>query len=279
MSIVFDEARHTFKLDTPGTSYIMQTADGFLGHSYYGRRINDTWPGDMMRIEEAPFVPSENERERCAFNDAFPFEYPAEGAGDYRETALKVREENGAGVCVLKYRSHSIYKGKKPICGMPSTFAGEDEADTLEILLQDEALGLDVVLYYTAFRDTDVITRHVSIANKGSKPVKLEKCLSAVIDIDGMDYDTISLHGSWGRERMIVMRPVTRGKFTVSSKRGETSHQDHCFIGICAHDATEDSGEVYGLHFVYSGNFEAFAEGTQFDRIRAGIGINPDNFT
>jgi len=42
---------------------------------------------------------------------------------------------------------------------------------------------------------------------------------------------------------------------------------------------TEESGEVYGLSLVYSGNFIAEAEVDPFDTTRVRIGISPDTFT
>ena len=37
-------------------------------------------------------------------------------------------------------------------------------------------------------------------------------------------------------------------------------------------------GEVYAMNFVYSGNFQAQAEVSQFDSIRMSMGIHPENF-
>ena len=42
---------------------------------------------------------------------------------------------------------------------------------------------------------------------------------------------------------------------------------------------TQDSGEVYAMNFVYSGNFIAQAEKSQFDSVRMTMGIHPEGFT
>ena len=68
------------------------------------------------------------------------------------------------------------------------------------------------------------------------------------------------------------------GKQSVGSVRGESSHQEHPFIALLSENATQDTGEVYGMHFVYSGNFLAQAELSQFDSIRMTMGIHPENF-
>ena len=43
-------------------------------------------------------------------------------------------------------------------------------------------------------------------------------------------------------------------------------------------NATQTTGEVYAMHFIYSGNFIAQLEKSQFDSIRAVMGIHPADF-
>ncbi len=104
--------------------------------------------------------------------------------------------------------------------------------------------------------------------------------MSACLDLDCTDekYDILTLHGSWARERQMERRSLMHGKQSVGSVRGESSHQEHPFIALLSADATQDAGEVYGMHFVYSGNFLAQAELSQFDSIRMTMGIHPENF-
>ena len=87
MSILYDEKRRIFKLDTPKSSYMIGIVDeeNFIGHVYYGERLNTTDVGYLMRLEEPPFVPSRNNRDRVTFLDSFPMEYPAAGLGDFRK--------------------------------------------------------------------------------------------------------------------------------------------------------------------------------------------------
>ena len=97
MSIVFDENLDLFCLETANTSYIIGLADHrtFVGHVYYGRRVRGQDLRYLLRTGEAPFVPSENERERCSFYDTFPSEYSGNGVGDYRESSIAVRTQAG----------------------------------------------------------------------------------------------------------------------------------------------------------------------------------------
>ena len=280
MSIAYFEKERIFKLDTPNTTYMMGIVDeeNFLGHIYYGKRMDDYQVGYMMRTEEPPFVPSKNNRERCSFYDVFPFEYPTAGLGDYRESCLCVKTEGGHCGCSFSYVSHEILEGKPQLSGLPATFGDKDTCTTLVITGEDKYVGMRVKLYYTAFEDTDVIARSVKVENMGEKPFFLTKVYSACIDMDYQDFDMISLHGSWARERHIQRKPLGYGIQNVSSFRGESSHQDHPFLALVSKNTTQETGEVYAMNFVYSGNFRAQAEVSQFDGVRMSMGIHPENF-
>jgi len=280
MNITYFDKERIFKLDTPNTSYLLGIVDeeNFIGHIYYGKRLQGHDIAYRMRTQEAPFVPSQNNRERCSFYDCFPFEYPTAGLGDYRESCLSVRTMGGYLGCNLSYVSHRILEGKPQLEGLPATFADKETATTLELTCVDNHIGMKVLLYYTAFCDTDVITRSVKIINEGTQAFYLTKVLSACLDMDNQDYEMISLHGSWARERHIQRKKVGYGIQKVSSFRGESSHQDHPFLALVSPNTTQEMGEVYAMNFVYSGNFQAQAEVSQFDSIRMSMGIHPENF-
>ena len=96
--------------------------------------------------------------------------------------------------------------------------------------------------------------------------------------MDNRDYDMITLHGSWARERHIQRKPLGYGIQRTSSFRGESSHQEHPFLALVDRHTTQEQGEVYAMNFVYSGNFCAQAEVSQFDFVRMSMGIHQENF-
>ena len=280
MNITYNEKNRVFKLDTPGTSYCIGVVDeeNFLGHVYYGRRLLDDQLTYLLRTQEAPFVPTENNRDRCSFLDSFPMEYTGSGLGDYREGTLAVRTTGGHTGVSLSYAAHRIYDGKEALTGMPATFGSKETCKTLEITCEDPILKLQVILSYSIFADTDAIARSVRIVNGGSEEIFLTKVLSACIDMDNEDYEMMTLNGSWARERVIQVSPVRKGKQSVGSVRGESSHQEHPFIAWKSPTTTEETGDIYAMNFVYSGNFLAQIEESQFGSIRAMMGIHPENF-
>ena len=280
MSIRYDEANRIFELDTRNTSYRIGIVDeeGFVGHIYYGQKIRPQKCDQFLRTCEAPFVPSKNNRERCSFMDTFPTEYSGNGIGDYRESCIAVKTANGSRTVDLKFVDYDIVNGKPGISGLPASFAGEEEVQTLVVHMMDGGCGIDVDLIYSVFEDEDVITRSVSVKNAGDKDIRLTKVYSACIDMDDEDFEMLTLHGSWARERQIERRPIAYGKQSVSSLRGESSHQDHPFMAWMTKGTDQTTGDVYGMHFVYSGNFIAQIEKSQFDSIRAVMGIHSEGF-
>ena len=282
MPIIYQEQERIFRLDTPHTTYLIAVAgsEGFLGQAYYGPSVPDDDMRYLLRLNERPGVMSDiNPRERASFYDAFPFEYPAWGGGCFREPCLRVRDARGGGNCELFYESHRIMPGKPALPGLPAAYGAPDQCTTLEIVCRDPVLELKVHLLYTVFEDSDVICRSARIENAGSAPFTLDAALSASLELDGMDFDVITLHGSWSREREIDRRPLSHGKQEAFSLRGISSHQYHPFLALCEHTATQERGLAYGMSFVYSGNFLAQAELDQYNKARAVMGIHPDGFS
>ena len=280
MGIYYNEKASLFRLDAKDTSYILKIAScGYPAHVYFGKRLPDEDLTYLLRLDENPFTPETNNRDKACYHDTLPFEYPSFGTGDYREPAFKILDENGCSTCSLTYVSHRIYGGKPKLEGLPATFAEENEATTLELYCEDKASGLQIVLVYTAFEELDVITRSVRFENKGENAVYLTRAFSTCVEFDDCNYDMITLNGSWARERHIERAPLHHGKQLIDSMRGESSHQNNPFVALVSHNATEQIGEAYGFNFVYSGNFFAQAEVTQHKKTRFLMGINSLDFS
>lgn len=276
INIFYNEKDKAFKLRANNTDYMMKVCEeGYLAHVYYGNKVPDEDLTYLLRLDESPFTPATNDRDRASFMDTLPFEYPCFGLGDYRESAFKIMDADGMSTSDLRYVSHKMYEGKPKLEGLPATFATEESGcSTLEITMYDKYADIEVVLIYTAFDKLDVITRSAVITNKSEKPFKITRALSACVDFDTDKMDMITLNGSWARERAVERCRLHHGKQLVDSCRGESSHQNNPFVALCDNNADEDKGEVFGFNFVYSGNFYAQAEVTQHKKTRFLMGIN-----
>lgn len=275
-----EKCKGIFKLDTQNTSYLIGIIDEerYIGHMYYGAKVTDYDLTQLLRVEEAPFVPSVNQRDQLSFLDVFPMEYSTGGNGDFRESCLEIQSENGSSVASLQYFSHKIYSGKPKLVGLPATFGDEESCATLELYCTDPILKVDVILRYSIFYEEDIIARSVRVINQSSGKLSIQKIMSACLDMDNNSYEIVTLNGTWGRERRIEARALGHGFTGISSIRGESSHQEHPFLALKGKNADYDAGEVYAMNFVYSGNFIAEVGLSQFDHIRAIMGIHPKNF-
>lgn len=282
MSIRVYEKDEIFQINTQTTTYLMGIADNkYLGHIYYGSKMEDYRGSYLLRIGEKDNWPSKIPGEKVAFSESFPFEYPAFGIGDYREDALRIRSESGYRVCEPVYEGYRVYSGKPCLAGMPATFAGagnELNAETLEITLADRPLGVKILLRYSIFKDSDAIVRSSVIKNTGNSTIYIEKALSASLTMDNDDFSLISLHGAWGRERHISCSKVSEGKYTVASLEGKTSYHTNPFIALSTNGTSQISGEVYAMNFVYSGNFLASVELNHRRSVRMSMGLHDTGF-
>jgi alpha-galactosidase len=267
-------------LQAKDTSYVMEIVrDGYLLHLYWGRKINEYRHSNPLQLLDRGFSGNPNKEDRTFSLDTLPQEYPQYGNTDFRKPAYQVQLENGSTVSDLRYVSHTIFKGKVPLEGLPATYVEDtEEAETLEITMEDSFIGLKVILSYTVFEQLNVITRSVRFINEGTESFKLLSAHSLCVDFRDADFDFLHLHGAHVKERHIERQPLINGIQSVESTRGASSHQHNPFIALLRKGTTEDTGEVFAFNFVYSGNFLAQAEVDQFRNTRVTMGINPFDF-
>ncbi|MGB9857401.1 MAG: alpha-galactosidase [Dictyoglomaceae bacterium] len=279
MPIKFDEKTKIFHITAKDSSYIMKIfKDKYLAHIYWGKRINDSDFSDALLV--SPFGANPDPNDKTYTLDSLPQEYPAYGRSDFRHPAYQIEQEDGSRITDLRFKSFKIYDGKPKLDGLPATYVeDESEAQTLEIELFDELINLKVILFYTAYRDYNVITRSTKFVNLGNKKLKILRALSIAVDFNTDKFDVLHLWGSWARERFIERKPLIHGLQVIESTRGESSHQHNPFFALLSKDAGEKYGDVYGFSLVYSGNFAIFIEVDQFNNTRVSMGINPFEFT
>ena len=283
MPIIYNEKNKTFKLDTDNTSYIIQVyEENYLLNLYYGDFIPDCFvPGRDKRTPNASFSPANPVIGEHGFSpDTAPMEFGTSGAGDFRISALEIRNSNGDSVTDIRYCGHKIYDGKKEIPQMPSSYVNSDsEAQTLELYAKDAVTGAAVTLYYSVFPKYDIIARRIRVTNESPKKMRIERAFSLCLDLPDMDYDMISLYGAHAKERNAERRPLAHGIQGIGSRRGASSHTQNPFMALAKKGADEEHGSVYGFNFVYSGNFSALAECDFNCTTRVIMGIDPDTFS
>ena len=275
MSIRFIKDKKRFVINTKSTTYAFDVVmDHYLYHIYYGKKTNVLPNPEYRGISFAPYVEGYDESRSP---DVFPQEISFYGSGDFRPNSLRMSAD-GTGVCDFVYQSYRVFKGRFPLDGFPSARADE-RTQTLEITLLDEATKCRLKLYYTVFADLDVISRYMTIENKGKVSVKIEKCMPLTLDMMRSDLDMISFYGGHCREMGYQRFPLHHGTQSVYSNRGATSHHYNPFMALCDHNATEEKGDIYGFNFVYSGSFLNEVDVDQLSRTRVSVGLGSDCFS
>lgn len=268
-----------FSLHTKHSTYQMKVDRDFLIHTYYGPYVGDSDMSYLARCIDRGFSGNPDGITDKGYSlDTQLLEYPSYGTGDFRNDCLRVAYADGSQVTDLKYVSHEIKEGKYGLEGLPAMYQGEENVQTLEVVLQDVYKKLEVILYYGVFEKLDVITRACKIVNKGEDKVNLLRVYSMCLDFNNKDMDFVHFYGRHAMERIMERTPLHHGIQSVGSRRGFSSHQHNPFVVLCAHDAGEDHGNCYGASFVYSGNFAAEAEVTQADCTRMTMGIHDAQF-
>ncbi len=282
MGILYHESTKEFHLFNSEISYLIKVLrNGQLGQLYFGKKVPQK--EDYSYLIENHYRPVS----AYVYDNEYTFslehlkqEYPAYGTTDFRLPALEITQPNGSRITDFKYVSHKIYKGKPTLKGLPATYTeSEDEADTLEILLRDELLNVEITLLYTIFQKENAIARSARFENKGMETYQITRSMSLSLDLPDDEYEWIQFSGAWGRERYVKTRMLQQGIQSVGSTRGASSHHHNPFVMLKRPTADEFQGEVMGFSLIYSGNFLAQAEVDTYNVTRMMMGIHPLGFS
>ena len=280
MGIIYCEKDRTFTLQTKNTTYQMQVDRyGFLLHLYYGKKT-DGCMDYLLTYYDRGFSgnPYDAGEDRTYSMDTLPQEFPCYGNGDFRSTAFAVENADGSMSCDLRYKSHKIFDGKYNLEGLPAVYASEQEAQTLEILMEDPVTGVKVVLLYGVLPAQDIITRSVSVKNESSGKIYLNKIESASLDFLYGDYELLTFYGRHAMERNVQRVPVVHGTQKIGSVRGTSSHQYNPMMILAEKETTEDKGNCYAMSFVYSGCFQGEVLKDQLNQTRMMLGLQEEAF-
>lgn len=281
MAMIYNPNKRIFTLHTKHSTYQMQVDSlGYLLHLYYGAKSNSSMEYVLTYADRGfsgnPYAAG---ADRTYSLDALPQEFPTLGTGDYRNIALNIKNAGGIESVDLHYQRYEIRKGKYALQGLPAVWAGEHEAETLEIVLADENAGIEVHLLYGVLEEVDVITRSAVIRNIGTETVTIEKAAAACLDFVSGNYDVIRFYGKHAFERNVERTALGHGTIAFGSRRGTSSHQYNPAVILAEQGTTEEAGNCYGMLMVYSGNFSCEAERDQYNQTRLLMGLNDELFS
>lgn len=280
MGIIYCEKDRTFTLQTKETTYQMQVDQyGFLLHLYYGKKAEGCMDY-LLTYYDRGFSgnPYDAGTDRTYSMDSLPQELSCYGNGDFRSASLMLENGDGSMSCDMRYKNYTIRDGKYSLPGLPAVYAENDEAQTLEIALEDPATGVEAMLLYGVLPELDIITRSVYVRNQSSEKIYVNKVMSAELDFLYGDYDLLTFYGRHAMERNLQRVPVAHGSQMIGSVRGTSSHQYNPMMILAEKDTTEDHGGCYAMSFVYSGNFQGEVLKDQYNQTRMLLGVQEECF-
>ena len=284
--ITFNSETKIVHLSNKNLSYMIYINDaGYLETLYFGGLMADLKESDCIRksaiFHDSGFYYNTAAQREERFSDHFkndcaPLEISPHGGLDKRGAPIVIRRKNGSFETDFVYLSHSIYKGVKPIEGLPHA-VGEN-CDTVEFALKEKSCELYLNYYLTIFRDKDIILKSFRLTNKSGDEIKILRACSLQLDLIHSDYHLVHFKGRWQKERDYCENPLFDGVQEISSNLGRSSHEENPFVFLKEKNATDEHGEVIGFNLIYSGNFKFRINLGKFLSPHITYGINDEDF-
>ncbi|MCQ2742892.1 MAG: alpha-galactosidase [Bacilli bacterium] len=175
------------------------------------------------------------------------------GNGNNCEPLLLIENSDNTLVNRFFYKGFNIINGPKEIKG-PHT---RNVKETLEVIEEDEVLGLELHHYYSLVEGSNVIASKKEVVNKGKKPCSIKRLFSLELPINSNDLEFESFDGAWLFERSRHVTEVVNGVYSVDSKVGHSSHKHNPYVQLID---KKNGGVCYAFNLIYSGNHKELLE-------------------
>jgi alpha-galactosidase len=164
-------------------------------------------------------------------------------------------------------RGHRSDTGFSPLFTVENVDSGHHEC---RVVLVDAALELRMVQTFT-LTDQGVLLIDYTLHNEGATTYTLDE-LAVWLPVPDRATDTLDFSGRWLRERQPQRQPLTPGLRLRESREGRSGHDYTIVQCALTTDAGTESGEVWGLGMLWSGNSRHLAERAVTGRATLGAG-------
>lgn len=284
--------KKVFVLSTPHTTYAFRILDtGHPEHLYYGASLGDLSAmtpeeieadaealGERKEFPEGNMVSYDNEHPALTLEN-LRLEFSSYGKGDIRDPFVDITHADGGRTSDFLFESYEVTNEKPQFETLPGSYSEDGEVDHLTVVFRDRQYDLTLELHYYVYEDCDVITRSSRLVNSSAETIRLDRLLSTQLDFMEAGWVFTNFTGAWTREMNRTDTRVEAGKIVNSTVAGASSNRNNPFVMIHAADTTEESGEVYGLNLIYSGNHYEALSVNGYGKSRFVAGINPDGFS
>jgi alpha-galactosidase len=118
---------------------------------------------------------------------------------------------------------------------------------TVHLAYEPDHLTID--LHLIAYADTALVEQWIVVRNAGSRPVRVDRLDSLVLDVPAAPYELMSYSSAWGLEFAPEREPVT-GEAVLETRKGRSSNQRHPWFALFRGD-----GAVLSASVMWSGNW------------------------
>jgi alpha-galactosidase len=131
-------------------------------------------------------------------------------------------------------------------------------SDSVTINAQDPLAGLAISSSYR-FAAGGVLLAATKVTNLGSEDFTVDELLT-YLPLPDQIAESIDFTGRWLKERQLQRRPIQSGIFSRELREGRSSH-DYTIVQLaCTPGAGFETGEVYGMGVLFSGNLRHLIE-------------------
>ncbi|SDQ02627.1 alpha-galactosidase [Carnobacterium viridans] len=277
--IHYDEEKKVFHLTNTYVSYIMEIVeDTYLIHRHWGKKLTHYNFSNRPKLKKRTFAATPNVLKPELSLEFLPQEISLPHQGDFRNSAVKIQNQNGQSISRFSYVGYEIHDQAIELQDLPFARSNESFGQTLIIHLYDKIAKITLDLFYTIFEDSPIIVRSTKVINESTQIVKIDKLLSASLDTHYDNQLLTTFYGTHQKEFQMTRSDIQHGLFKIGSTRGASGPQYPPFLAL-SKDATEFQGEVHALTLLYSGNHEENIERDQYNNLRVQIGINEETFS
>jgi alpha-galactosidase len=140
-----------------------------------------------------------------------------------------------------------------------------DVDQELAFLYRHRRLPLEIEAFYSVKGDTGVITRRLTLTNRGERVMHIGSLPSLAWRLPAGDYDLTYLWGGWGQERQLATEPLSVGRRVFTADRGRSTNGYAAWFAL----RDRDRGVLYMAQLAWSGNWQmSFGRDPGGDRTR-----------
>ena len=133
-----------------------------------------------------------------------------------------------------------------------STSNRSNDVDELELVYRHSRLPLQITVKYSTWAETGVLTRQVTLLNKGAQTLRVESLPSLALQLPKGKYELTYLWGGWGHERQLAFEALSAGERSFVSTRGRSTNGYSPWFCL----RSETLGVRFLAQLAYSGNWQ-----------------------